>query len=69
MACRFRSLYRKHVLSPHSFAKCADINVWRVASVPYTASMYYHLILFLDVRIMMYGVSLQFLIPQAFIIT
>jgi hypothetical protein len=95
MACRFSSLYRKHLLSPNSFARCADIsvwrvasapytasmyyhltlarcadiNVWRVASAPYTASMYYHLILLLDVRILMYGVSLQFLIPQVCIIT
>jgi hypothetical protein len=65
MACRFSSLYRKHVLSPHSFPRCADNDVWRVASVPYTASMHYHLTLLLDVRILMYGVSLQPFIPQA----
>ena len=69
MACRFSSLYRKHVLSPHSFARCADNDVWRVASVPYTASIYYHLTLLLDVRILVYGVSLPLLIPQACIIT
>ena len=65
MACRFSSLYRKHVLSPHSLARCVDINVWCVASAPYTASKYYHLTLLLEVRILMYGVSLQPFIPQA----